>query len=76
MSPDRKLLAMQIKAFRERRKLSQEALADKAGIHRVSLANIERGVKLPTLDTLDRLAKALRVPLGRLVAVKGKKGGK
>ena len=76
MSPDRKLLAMQIKAFRELRKLSQEALADKAGIHRVSLANIERGAKLPTLDTLERLSKALQIALGRLVAVKGKKGGK
>jgi transcriptional regulator with XRE-family HTH domain len=76
MSPDRKLMAMQIKALRERRKLSQEALADRAGIHRVSLANIERGAKVPTLDTLERLSKALQVPLGRLVAVKGKKGGK
>ena len=58
---------MQIKTLRARRKLSQEALADKAGIHRVSLANIERGAKTPTLDTLARLAKALRVPLSRLL---------
>ncbi len=68
MPSDRKRLTMQIKKLRERRKLSQEALADKAGIHRVSLANIERGAKTPTLDTLARLAKALRVPLHRLLA--------
>ncbi len=68
---DRKRLTMQIRKLRARRKLSQEALADKAGIHRVSLANIERGAKTPTLDTLARLAKALRVPLHRLLALGG-----
>jgi transcriptional regulator with XRE-family HTH domain len=67
MSPDRERLAVQIRAFRERRRLSQKALAIRAGIHRVSLANIERGAKLPTLETLERLAKALRVPLRRLL---------
>jgi len=60
-------VAAQIAKLRTRRKLSQQALADKAGIHRVSLANIERGAKTPTLDTLERLAKALRVPLRRLL---------
>jgi transcriptional regulator with XRE-family HTH domain len=56
-----------IKALRERRKMSQTALATRAGIHRVSLANIERGAKVPTLATLSRLATALRVPVGRLL---------
>ena len=57
----------QIKTLRERRTLSQEALATKAGIHRVTLADIERGAHQPTLDTLERLAKALKVPLVRLL---------
>lgn len=47
--------------------MSQTALATRAGIHRVSLANIERGAKVPTLATLSRLASALRVPVGRLL---------
>lgn len=60
-------VAERVTTLRKQRKLSQEALAAKAGIHRVSLANIERGARQPTLDTLERLAKALGVPLVRLL---------
>jgi transcriptional regulator with XRE-family HTH domain len=42
-------------------------MARRAGIHRVTLANIERGIKQPTLDTLDRLTRALGVKLTDLV---------
>ena len=56
-------VGQRIARLREQRGITQEALADKAGIHRVSLANIERGAKQPTLDSLERLAKALRVSL-------------
>ena len=63
-----------IAQLRERRGLTQEALADKARIHRVSLANIERGAKLPTLDTLERLAKALRVSMRDFFPPKQQRG--
>ncbi len=71
MTLDLGALGMRIKKLRERRKLSQEALAARAGIHRVSLANVERGAKQPTLDTLERLARALGVPVARFLSGKG-----
>ena len=60
-------LRMRIKEARGRKGMSQEEVASKAGIHRVTLANIERGAKAPTLDTLERLAKALELPLRKLL---------
>ncbi len=42
-------------------KLSQEALADKAEIHRTYIGGIERGERNPTLTTISRLAFALSV---------------
>lgn len=56
-----------IQGLREKRDWSQAELARRAGIHRVSLANIERGAKLPSLRSLERLAKALGVPIARLL---------
>jgi transcriptional regulator with XRE-family HTH domain len=60
-------LGGRIARLRGARGLSQEALATRAGIHRVTLANIERGAKRPDLATLERLARALRVPLADLL---------
>lgn len=39
--------------------VSQEALADQAGIHRTYLSLIERGVGNPTLTVIEELARAL-----------------
>ena len=52
---------------RERRGWTQEELAARVGLHRVSLAQIERGRSRPSLDMLERLARALRVKPGRLL---------
>jgi transcriptional regulator with XRE-family HTH domain len=54
-------VAARVKQLRERRGLTQEALAARAGISRAYLARIETGRHEPTLTTLERLAKALRV---------------
>ncbi|PYN20006.1 MAG: hypothetical protein DMD99_24175 [Candidatus Rokuibacteriota bacterium] len=47
--------------------LTQEALAKKAGVHRVYVAQIEGRAKVPSLATLEKLAKALRVKVGKLL---------
>lgn len=41
--------------------LSQEALADKAGMHRNEISLLERGEREPKIGTVARLAKALGV---------------
>ena len=60
-------VASRIVELRQKRGMRQEDLATKAHLHRVSLANIERGAKQPTLETLDRIARALDVTLVDLV---------
>lgn len=47
--------------------LSQEALAQRAGVHPTYISQVERGRRNPTLTTLARLAAALEVSLGELV---------
>ena len=54
-------LANRIKRIREQRGLSQEALAAKAGLSRGYLARLETGRHDPTVGTVEKLAKALRV---------------
>jgi len=58
---------MTIKRLRQEQGLTQEALAKKAGVHRVYVAQIEGQTKVPSLATLEKLAKALRVKVGRLL---------
>jgi transcriptional regulator with XRE-family HTH domain len=41
--------------------LSQEMLADRAGIHRTYISQLERGLKSPTLAVLMKIAAALDV---------------
>jgi transcriptional regulator with XRE-family HTH domain len=53
---------------RERAGLSQEALADEAGLDRTFIGMLERGKRQPTLETLFRIADALKVAPSTLVA--------
>lgn len=48
--------------------LSQEGLADLAGMHRTYVSEIERGLRNPSFRNLFKLARALEVPLSELVA--------
>ncbi len=50
-----------IRDQRLNKKLSQEALASKAGISISYISMLERGQRAPPLDTLESLAKALAV---------------
>jgi len=60
-------MAARIKAFRERRGLTQEQLSAKSGVGRSHLARLETARQDPTLSTLEKLAKALGVKVGRLL---------
>lgn len=56
-----------VRWYRGKFGLSQEELADRAGIHRTYIGGIERGERNPTLTMIHRLAKALGVPSHRLL---------
>jgi len=60
-------MAAKLKALRERRGLTQEQLSEKSGVSRTYLARLETGRQDPTLSTLEKLAKALGVKVGRLL---------
>ena len=51
-----------IKELRKAAGISQRELADRSGIAKQAISNIERGATLPTLRTLERLAVRLGVP--------------
>lgn len=57
-----------IRYFRHLRKLSQEQLALQAGINPAFLGHLERGLKSPTITTLDKLVWALDISLEELFA--------
>jgi transcriptional regulator with XRE-family HTH domain len=57
------------KAMRRRRReldLSQEELAERADLHRTYVSSIERGERNPSLENIEKLAKALGISIARL----------
>jgi transcriptional regulator with XRE-family HTH domain len=60
--------AANLRRLRAAANLSQEALSDLAGLHSTEISRLERGVRDPRLSTIVRLARALRVDAGTLLA--------
>ncbi len=58
---------MKVKAIREQRGLSIRALAAKAKMSFTYLSNVENGKADPSLSTLRRIAKALKVKVADLL---------
>ena len=56
-----------LRRHRRKQGLSQEALAERAGLHAVYISMIERGTRKPTVYVAALLAKALGEPLSRLI---------
>ena len=54
-------------ACRKRAGLSQEELGFRATLHRTEVGMLERGIRLPRIDTLIKLAGALEIPPGELL---------
>ena len=57
-----------LRVYRDLRGLTQAALAEKAGVNRVTVAELETGRKQGSLSTLRALADALNVTLDDLAA--------
>lgn len=60
MSP-RAILARNLKRLRQVRGLSQEALAHDADLDRTYVSDLEREIYAASLDTLEALARVLKV---------------
>lgn len=59
-------LGRKLKIERIKQNLSQEKLAVMAGISIVAYGSIENGRSSPKIETLDKLAKALKIELYKL----------
>lgn len=57
-----------IRRYRESAGLSQEALAEVAGLHRTYISLVERGRRNISVDALAQIAEALGVYASRLIA--------
>lgn len=57
-----------LRACRIRTYVTQEELAERAGLHRTAISLLERGARMPRVDTLLRLAAALEVEPADILA--------
>ena len=64
----RERFAQNLRSARLERGLSQEDLGYAAGLHRTEVSLLERGGRDPRLHTIVRLARALKMQPGDLLA--------
>jgi transcriptional regulator with XRE-family HTH domain len=60
-----------IKQRRQEVGISQEVLAEWAGLHRTYIGDIERGARNLSLENIEKIAKALQIPISDLFAKYG-----
>lgn len=60
-------LGQNVRKLREAKGWSQEDYADRAGIHRTYVSDIERGRRNPTITVVEKLAGPLEVTAGQLM---------
>ena len=60
----KQVLADNLRLLRLKRRLSQNVLADEAGVTQALVSTIERGRANPTLESLERLAQVLGIRVG------------
>ena len=56
-----------VREKRTKMSLSQEELAERAGVHRTYIGMIERAEKNITLENIEKISKALKSPLHELL---------
>lgn len=61
-------IGQRVRAERERKGMTINQLAERAKLQRPNLSRLELGRHEPSLETLERVAAALQVPVARLVA--------
>ena len=57
-----KIVGDRLRLYRNRAGLSQEVLAEKSGLHSTYIGQLERGEKNATLESIEKVARALELP--------------
>jgi transcriptional regulator with XRE-family HTH domain len=60
-------LGIRVRELRNQRGWTQEKLEELSGLDRTYISDIERGVRNPSVTSLDKLAKALKVKAAELL---------
>jgi Zn-dependent peptidase ImmA (M78 family)/DNA-binding XRE family transcriptional regulator len=60
------IIGERLKEAREARKMTQEELSGRIGITRASISAFEKGLKYPSVQTVEQLSKELCVPMAYL----------
>ena len=66
----RLILAHNLRTMRQARGISQEKLAELAGLHRTYVSSVERGERNISIDNIERLATALSTTPPELIREK------
>ena len=60
------IIGTRLRKLREEKKLSQGDIEERTGLLRCYISRVENGHTVPSLETLERLASALEIPLYQL----------
>lgn len=62
------MLAQNLRSLRAQRGMSQERLAELSGLHRTYVSSVERRERNISIDNIERLARALGLPVADLLS--------
>ncbi len=60
------IIGDRLRALREEKKLSQGDIEKRSGLFRCYISRVENGHTVPAIETLEKLARALEVPMYQL----------
>src|SRR5580658_2546241 len=60
------VIGEKLKTLREQKNMSQGDIEKRTGLLRCYISRVENGHTVPSVDTLERMAQALEVPMYRL----------
>lgn len=66
MSEIAKIIGQRVRNYRTEKGFSQEKLAEMSGCHPTYIGQVERGEKNATLESIDKIASAMDLPLSKL----------
>ena len=59
----KKIFSNNVRKYRIKQNLSQEELAEKAGVHRTYIGSVERGERNITINVMEKICVALEIPI-------------
>jgi transcriptional regulator with XRE-family HTH domain len=60
------IIGERLRELREQKRLPQREIENRSGLQRAYLSRVENGHTIPTVETLEKWARALEVPIYRL----------